>query len=67
MTRTIYVQLLGEDVDVWRPVEAEEQADGAFRLSAAAPEGETWEFPPESLVRCEERAGNLVAVSLAEH
>lgn len=49
----IYVELVGEGVDVWRPVEATIEAGGTFRLPDEAPEDETWRFPPGGLVRCE--------------
>jgi hypothetical protein len=53
-TRTIYVYLLDEGTDTWRPVEAEELESGRYRIvGPAAPEGETWEFPPGSIVRVE--------------
>lgn len=54
-TQTVYVELLGEGVDVWRPVEAEAETDDIFRLPHPAPEGEAWRFPPGSRVRCESR------------
>jgi hypothetical protein len=51
---TIHVALLNEDVDVWRPVEAERE--GAFyRIISSMPEGEEWAFDRGSLVRCEQR------------
>ena len=53
-TRTIYVALLDEAVDVWRPVEAIEE-QGHYRLPDTAPDGERWEFAPGSLVVCETR------------
>ncbi len=58
MTRTVYVELLGESVDVWRPVEAERVTEGAYRLMAPPdydPTLETWRFEPGSIVRCEDR------------
>lgn len=64
--RTIYIQLMGEDVDAWRPVEAEEERDGVFRLPDRAPEGEVWEFEPNSLVACEYHSGDLVAVQAVQ-
>ena len=64
-TVTVYVELLDEGVDVWRPVEAERENDGVVRLPSVAPEGERWAFPPGSRVRCERRDSGLVAVSLA--
>jgi hypothetical protein len=52
-TRTIYVYLPDERVDVWRPVEAEELESGRYRILGPVPEDETWEFPPGSIVRVE--------------
>jgi hypothetical protein len=67
-TQTIYVEPLDEGVDVWSPVEAVRDGD-AFRLPVSAPEGEHWQFPPGSRVRCELRelsdGQTLVAVELA--
>jgi hypothetical protein len=55
-TETIYIELDGEGVAVWRPVEAERREDGLFRILSSPPdETETWSFPPGSVVRCEER------------
>jgi hypothetical protein len=53
-TRTVYVELVDEGVNVWRPVEAVEDGDG-FVLPMSAPDGERWRFPPGSRVRCELR------------
>jgi hypothetical protein len=45
--------LLGEGVDVWRPVSAIPAEDGeTFRLPPTSPAGESWRYPPGSLVRC---------------
>jgi hypothetical protein len=69
--RTIYVALLGEGTDVWRPVEAEEHRDGLFRILSenSKPDDERWEFPQGAIVRCERRSLSegpaLVAVSEA--
>lgn len=57
-TRTIYVELLDEGVDVWRPVEAEPLGGRRYRLIAPDdydPEAETWAFLPGAIVRCSER------------
>jgi hypothetical protein len=51
--QTIHVELLGDGVDVWRPVEATVETGGAFRLPDEAPTDEAWSFPPGSLVRCQ--------------
>ena len=53
---TIYIELLDEGVEVWRPVEAERRHDGLYRiLSRPHDETEAWMFPPGSVVRCEEK------------
>jgi hypothetical protein len=51
---TIYVHLPDEDVQVWRPVEAEPVGD-AFLIVGGCPDGERWEFQPGDVVRCETR------------
>jgi hypothetical protein len=67
--QTIYVALLDEDVDVWRPVQSEQLPDGTFRLPERGLEDETWAFPPGSRVTCEWRRLSdepvLVATQLA--
>jgi hypothetical protein len=66
----IYIQLLGEDIDVWRPVTAAREANDTYRLLDQQPDTETWAFPPGSRVRCERRtiseASELVACSLVD-
>ena len=68
----VYVKLLDEGVDVWRPVPAVKEADGVFRLSRPGwydPETETWEFPPNSRVKCKMKVfsdGKRGLVALAE-
>jgi hypothetical protein len=51
---TIYVRLLRESIDVWRPVEAESVSD-AFRIVTPRPGDEQWEFQPGDVVRCEKK------------
>jgi hypothetical protein len=68
---TIYVALLYEAVDVWRPVDSEEIVPGRFRLGGSVPEGEIWQFRPGDVVECETRAFHdgvvgLVAIRLAD-
>jgi hypothetical protein len=55
--RDIYVQILDEGTPVYRPVEADFVAHGIYRLkeSRSYDSDECWEFPPGSLVKCEER------------
>ena len=69
---TIYVRLLGEGTDVWRPVAATELPDGTFQLAErdTGCDSETWEFPPRARVRCVLRtfsdgSEGLVAVGYA--
>lgn len=50
----IYIGLLDEGTNVWRPVRAELRGEGVFRIADEQPEGERWEFPPGALVRCVE-------------
>jgi hypothetical protein len=52
VTDTIYVYLLDEGVDGWRPVEGLVESAG-YRITGSEPEGENWQFKPGSLVRCE--------------
>jgi hypothetical protein len=54
---TIYVRLLDEGVDVWRPASAEHIEGDAYRITpdAPVPELEKWEFAPGELVRCRQQ------------
>jgi hypothetical protein len=52
--RTIYIRLLDEGTDVLRPTQAEELANGLFKLMPTPeydPDDEKWEFIPGSVVR----------------
>ena len=65
--RVVYVALLNEGTDVWRPVAAEQVGPHDFRLLDSRPEGEEWQFSPGTVVSCEPRtfsggATGLVAV-----
>jgi hypothetical protein len=52
-TETIYVELLEEDVEVYRPVDAVRESDGTYRLPASKDDpDEVWAFPPGSRVSC---------------
>ena len=69
----VYVRLLDEGTDVWRPVRATALPDGTFRLlepNGYNPNAETWEFLPSTKVRCVTRKftdgdESLVAVARA--
>lgn len=55
MAQTIYMPLIDEGTDVWRPVQAEPVEGGLFRVLGEVPEEEIWEFPPGTVVRCREQ------------
>src|SRR5213593_1162887 len=54
---TIHVALLGEGVDVWRPVQARPLGGNQFRIVGvdADVSDETWQFPAGAIVRCESK------------
>jgi hypothetical protein len=52
---TIFMLLLDEGVEVWRPVDAVLQADGNYCICGIVPDDECWAFPPGAIVRCELR------------
>ena len=66
---TIYMPLLNDGVDVWRPVEAMKITDLGYLVTENAPADEEWAFQPGSILRCEERQlsgeTRLVAVAKA--
>jgi hypothetical protein len=66
--KTIYVKLLDEGTDVWRPVAAEMINDSIYRLVGERADGETWEFEAGSMVRVEERQSesDLILVAVEE-
>ncbi|MDR1305695.1 MAG: hypothetical protein LBK76_10825 [Verrucomicrobiales bacterium] len=56
--KTLYVRLMDEGTEVFRPTEAELLSDGCFKLlpiEGYDPDDENWEFPPGSIVRAIER------------
>ncbi len=55
---TIYIALLNEGTAVYRPTLANRIKDNIFEVLPTPnydPDDEEWEFPPGSLVKCEER------------
>lgn len=68
---TIFVALMNEGTDVWRPVAAERLSEHRFLIvEACETDDEVWQFPPGSVVRCELREfsggkSGLTAVELA--
>lgn len=71
---TIFIRLLEEGIDVWRPAQAlRQETQNHFRVlepSDYDPSDEKWEFPPDSVVVCEQRSVDgedvLVAIELVE-
>lgn len=55
MIAEIYVALLDEGVDVWRPVKAEHVEGSVYRIASQAydHEVESWQFEPGDEVICE--------------
>jgi hypothetical protein len=52
----IFVKLLDEAIDVWRPVEARHLYDSVYRIADQPPDtSEKWQFEPGSLVLCRTR------------
>ena len=71
MTKSIYVRLLGEGTEVYRPIPATKVAERIYVIQNDAsydPDDETWEFTPGSRVVVEERQSvgemQLVATKL---
>jgi hypothetical protein len=52
----LFVRLLNEGTEVSRPTEALHLGNGLFKILATEnydPDDEVWEFPPDTVVRCE--------------
>jgi hypothetical protein len=54
---TVFVAMLDEGMDVWRPVQARPLGDELFRIIGvdADVSDEAWEFPSGTIVRCKMR------------
>ena len=48
----VYMPLLNEGTDVWRPVQATPLTGETYRVEGEVPAEEEWAFPPGSVVRC---------------
>lgn len=53
----IYTKLLGEKMEVWRPVEAVKMGNDSYKIISPNPEPkiEKWEFSKGDLVQCENK------------
>jgi hypothetical protein len=62
----VFVALLNEGTEVWRPVDAEHLGGDLYRLLGLVPDDESWQFQPGDTVHCAAkvfREGNaLVAI-----
>jgi hypothetical protein len=70
---TIFLALLNEGVDVWRPVRARPLESGLFRIIGveANTSAENWQFPEGAIVKCEHKqfadgTSGIIAVELSE-
>lgn len=65
----IYMPLLNDGTDAWRPVEAIKITDLGYMVTENAPPDEEWAFQPGHILRCEEHhlsdGSHLVAVAKA--
>jgi hypothetical protein len=48
----IFVRLLNEGTDCWRPVSATERGDGVLEILGVIPAGEECQYGPGMQVRC---------------
>ena len=69
---TIYIRLLDEGTEVFRPTSAEPVGSALFKVLPTSnynPQDEKWEFVPGSLVECEKRKleGEEVLVAVKAH
>ena len=70
---TVFVRLLDEGADVWRPVDALRLGETTYQIAEqAVPEDESWSFQPGDIVVAERRQGDadgqpLIAVAQATH
>ena len=66
---TIYMPLLNEGTEVWRPVEAMKITDLGYMVTENPQFEEEWAFQPGHILRCEERQlsgeSQLVAIAKA--
>ncbi len=62
---TVYVVLLNEGTDAWRPVAARHLGDSNYELLGIVPSQEEWKFLPGQAVECEPRvlSGDVVLLA----
>ena len=69
-SQEVFVRLLDEGTEVWRPVSAVKLSDGTYRLTGERSNDERWEFEPGAVVHCVPRqfadcSDGLAAIGLA--
>ena len=52
---TVYLELLNEGTDCWRPVEAKDLGEGRFQIISSQPEDEDWQFRPGDVIECRKK------------
>jgi hypothetical protein len=70
-TEKVFVALLNEGTEVWRPVPAAHIRGTVYKLGGSVPEDEEWQFLPGQFVECENKTFSggttvLVAIRLCE-
>ncbi len=67
---TIYMPLVDEGTDVWRPVRAIPLGESVYQINDSVPDDEQWAFPDGAKVVCETQVLSqgpvLAAVRLAD-
>jgi hypothetical protein len=63
----IYLPLLNEGTDVWRPVEAEHLGGDLYRIAQEPPADEEWPVRSGDIVRCKRKkfAGGDIGLAVA--
>ncbi|MGB8490346.1 MAG: hypothetical protein WCE64_04760 [Bacteroidales bacterium] len=66
MEQIIYIKLLEEGTDVYRPVKALKVEEGKFKILDTQPEDELWEFEAGELVLCDYKKleGEMLLVAM---
>ena len=52
ITVTVFVALIGEGTEVWRPTSARHLGSNDYRLEGNPQDGEVWQFQPDTIVEC---------------
>ena len=68
--KEIFIKILNEDIDVWRPVKAVQIAQYIFKITDAtkfeSELDEILKFKQGDIVKCREKDGNFYASELCE-